>query len=124
MQVQDQPVQMWNQAQTALSKISPLQMSLKQQSQQTFYMASQDPLKMYEHQLPPPAQLPLANVDKKVKFPNVKMQDFYWEPSYQVGDGSVVISDRIKRPGGVCPEQDSSAGPPGPPFEVSWGQGN
>ena len=40
MQVQDQPAQMWNQAQAALQKISPMQMSMKQpqqpQQQQAF----------------------------------------------------------------------------------------
>uniref|UniRef100_A0A8P4FVZ2 Nonsense-mediated mRNA decay factor n=1 Tax=Dicentrarchus labrax TaxID=13489 RepID=A0A8P4FVZ2_DICLA len=117
MQVQDQPVQMWNQAQAALQKISPMQMSMKppQQQQQAFYMAAQDPLKLYEHQLQPPS------MDKKIKYPNVKMQDFYWEPSYRIGDGLAVMADRMKRPppGGICPEQDPSAGPRGPPFEVS-----
>ncbi|XP_045897763.1 protein SMG7-like, partial [Micropterus dolomieu] len=75
-------------------------------------MAAQDPLKLYEHQLQPP------NMDKKIKYPN--MQDFYWEPSYRIGDGLAVMADRIKRPppGGICSEQDPSAGPRGPPFEL------
>ncbi|XP_060901484.1 nonsense-mediated mRNA decay factor SMG7 isoform X3 [Labrus mixtus] len=116
MQVQDQPAQMWNQAQAALQKIPSLQMSMKQpqqQQQQAFYMAAQDPLKLYEHQLQPPS------MDKKIKYPNVKMQDFYWEPSYRLGEGLAVMADRMKRPppGGICPEQDPSAGPRGPPFE-------
>ncbi len=126
MQVQDQPAQMWNQAQAALQKISPMQMSMKQpQQQQAFYMAAQDPLKLYEHQLQPPTQPQLSNMDKKIKYPNVpKMQDFYWEPSYRLGDGLAVMADRMKRPppGGICPEQDPSAGPRGPPFEVSCSQ--
>ncbi|KAM8728713.1 nonsense-mediated mRNA decay factor SMG7 isoform 2-T2 [Acanthopagrus schlegelii] len=122
MQVQDQPAQMWNQAQAALQKISPMQMSMKQpqqpQQQQAFYMAAQDPLKLYEHQLQPQQQL--SNMDKKMKYPNVKMQDFYWEPSYRIGDGLAVMADRMKRPppGGICPEQDPSSGPRGPPFEL------
>ncbi|KAM6989392.1 nonsense-mediated mRNA decay factor SMG7 isoform 1-T1 [Tautogolabrus adspersus] len=114
MQVQDQPAQMWNQAQAALQKIPSLQMSMKQpQQQQAFFMAAQDPLKLYEHQLQPPS------MDKKIKYPNVKMQDFYWEPSYRLGEGLAVMADRMKRPppGGICPEQDPSAGPRGPPFE-------
>lgn len=118
MQVQDQPAQMWNQAQAALQKISPMQMSLKQpaqNSQPAFYMASQDPLNLYEQQLQPPGQPPLAAIDKKLKFPNVKMQDFYWEPSYRMGDGLSTMGDRMKR---ICPEQDPPAGPRGPPFEV------
>ncbi|XP_059200225.1 nonsense-mediated mRNA decay factor SMG7 isoform X1 [Centropristis striata] len=126
MQVQDQPAQMWTQA--ALQKIPSLQMPLKQpqqpqqqQQQQAFYLAPQDPLKLYEHQLQPPAQPPLANMDKKLKYPNVnKMQDFYWEPTYRMGDGLAVMADRMKRPppGGICSEQDGSAGPRGPPFEL------
>ncbi|XP_070701302.1 nonsense-mediated mRNA decay factor SMG7 isoform X4 [Pempheris klunzingeri] len=121
MQVQDQPAQMWNQAQAALQKIPSMQMSMKQpqQQQQAFYMAAQDPLKLYEHQLQPPAQPQLSSMDKKIKFPNVKMPDFYWEPSYRMGDGLAVMADRMKRPppGGICPEQDPS-GPRGPPFEL------
>lgn len=115
MQVQEQPAQMWNQAQAALQKISPMQM-MKQPSQNTpptFYMAPQEPLKMYEQQLQPPAQPPLAAIDKKMKFPNMKMQDFYWEPSYRMGD-------RMKR---LCPE-DAPAGPRGLSFEVRSREGN
>ncbi|XP_068196457.1 nonsense-mediated mRNA decay factor SMG7 isoform X2 [Antennarius striatus] len=120
MQVQDQPAQMWNQAQAALQKLSPLQMSMKppqqppQQQQQAFYMAAQDPLKLYEHQLQTPA------LDKKIKYPNVKMDDFYWEPSYMMGEGLAVMADRMKRPppGGICPEQEPPAGTRGPPFEL------
>lgn len=127
MQVQDQPAQMWNQAQAALQKMTPMQMSMKQppqqqqQQPQAFYMTAQDPLKLYEHQLQPPAQPQLSNMDKKIKYPDVKMQDFYWEPSYRMGDGLAVMADRMKRPppGGICSEQDASAGPRGPPFEVS-----
>ncbi|XP_056247413.1 nonsense-mediated mRNA decay factor SMG7 isoform X3 [Seriola aureovittata] len=121
MQVQDQPAQMWNQAQAALQKMNPMQMSMKQQQQPqqqpAFYMAPQDPLKLYEHQLQPPSQL---SMDKKIKYPDVKMQDFYWEPSYRMGDGLAVMADRMKRPppGGICSEQDASAGPRGPPFEL------
>ncbi|TKS79268.1 Protein SMG7 EST1-like protein C SMG-7 -like protein [Collichthys lucidus] len=113
-----QPAQMWNQAQAALQKISPMQMSMKQPQQQAFYMAAQDPLKLYE-QLQASAQPPLPNMDKKMKYPNVKVSDYYWEPSYRIGDGLAVMADRMKRPppGGICPEQDPSAGPRGPPFE-------
>ncbi|XP_031697507.1 protein SMG7-like [Anarrhichthys ocellatus] len=110
MQVQDQPAQMWNQGQAALQK---MQMSMKQpQQQQTFYMAAQDPLKLYEHQLQP------ASMEKKIKYPNVKMQDFYWEPTYRMGDGLAVMADRMKRPppGGICSEQDGSGGSRGPPL--------
>lgn len=122
MQVQDQPAQMWNQAQAALSKIPPLQMSMKQTQHppQTFFM---DPLKLYEHQMASPGQPPLSSIEKKAKFPNAKMHDFYWEPSYQMGDGPSVLSERMKSPVAVCPKQDSSPGSRGPPFEVSWAEG-
>ncbi|XP_067385481.1 nonsense-mediated mRNA decay factor SMG7 isoform X10 [Channa argus] len=122
MQVQDQPAQMWNQAQAALQKMTPMQMSMKQpqQQQQAFYMAAQDPLKLYEHQLQPPTQPQHSNMDKKIKYPDIKMQDFYWEPPYRMGDGLAVMADRMKRPppGGICSEQDGSAGLRGPPFEM------
>nr|XP_020479580.1 protein SMG7 isoform X2 [Monopterus albus] len=121
VQVQDQPSQMWSQAQAALQKMAPLQLSMKQpqQQQQTFYMAAQEPLKLYEHQLQPPSQPQLSTMDKKIKYPDVKVQDFYWEPSYRMGDGLAVMADRMKRPppGSICSEQDASAGPRGPPFE-------
>lgn len=122
MQVQDQPAQMWNQAQAALSKIPPLPMSIKQTQhpQQTFYMAPQDPLKLYEHQMASPGQPPLSSIDKKAKFPGVKMS--YWEASYQMGEGPSVLSDRMKSPVATCPKPDPSAGPRGPPFEVSWAE--
>uniref|UniRef100_A0A3B4ZUQ7 Nonsense-mediated mRNA decay factor n=1 Tax=Stegastes partitus TaxID=144197 RepID=A0A3B4ZUQ7_9TELE len=108
MQVQDQPAQMWNQAQAP-----------QQQQQQAFYIAAQDPLKMYEHQLQAPAPPQLSNMEKKIKYPDVKMQDFYWEPSYRMGDGLAVMADRMKRPppGSMCSEQDGPAGPRGPPYE-------
>lgn len=125
MQVQEQSAQMWNQAQVALQKVSPMQMSMKQpQQQQAFYMAAQDPLKLYEHQLQPSAQPQLSSMDKKMKYPDVKMQDFYWESSYRMGDSLAVRADRLKRPspGGICSEPDGPAGPRGPPFEVSCSQ--
>uniref|UniRef100_A0A672YUD3 Nonsense-mediated mRNA decay factor n=1 Tax=Sphaeramia orbicularis TaxID=375764 RepID=A0A672YUD3_9TELE len=98
-QVQDQPASMWNQS----------------QGQQAFFMPPQDPLKLYEHQLQP------AAIDKKIKYHDVKMQDFYWEPTYRMGDGLQGMGDRMKRPppGGICPDQDAPPGSRGPPFEVS-----
>uniref|UniRef100_A0A672YTZ6 Nonsense-mediated mRNA decay factor n=1 Tax=Sphaeramia orbicularis TaxID=375764 RepID=A0A672YTZ6_9TELE len=117
MQVQDQPASMWNQSQGVLQKLPPMQMPpLKQQSQQqqqAFFMPPQDPLKLYEHQLQP------AAIDKKIKYHDVKMQDFYWEPTYRMGDGLQGMGDRMKRPppGGICPDQDAPPGSRGPPFE-------
>ncbi|XP_037538384.1 protein SMG7 [Nematolebias whitei] len=114
MQVQDQPAQMWTQAQAALQKMSPLQMSMKQPQQQ-FYMGTQDPLKLYEQQLQPP----VSSMDKKMKFPDVKVPDFYWD-SYVMGDSLALMAERMKRPlqGGVCAEQESPVGPRGPTFEL------
>nr|XP_057924698.1 nonsense-mediated mRNA decay factor SMG7 isoform X3 [Doryrhamphus excisus] len=101
LQLQDQ--QMWSQNQAALQKIPAMPMSLKQQA---FYLAPQDPVKVYDHQLPPHT----ANMDKKMKFPP------YWGPSFRVGDGPAAMVDRMKRPQIACPEQDAG-GPRGPPFE-------
>ncbi|XP_063317268.1 nonsense-mediated mRNA decay factor SMG7 isoform X2 [Pelmatolapia mariae] len=123
MQVQEQSTHMWNQAQAALQKVSPMQMPIKQpqqqkQQQQAFYMAAQDPLKMYEHQLQSSAQV--SSMDKKMKYPDVKLQDFYWDSPYRIGDSLAVLADRMKRPspGGICSEQDGPTGPRGPPFEL------
>nr|XP_057924699.1 nonsense-mediated mRNA decay factor SMG7 isoform X4 [Doryrhamphus excisus] len=102
LQLQDQ--QMWSQNQAALQKIPAMPMSLKQQA---FYLAPQDPVKVYDHQLPPHT----ANMDKKMKFPP------YWGPSFRVGDGPAAMVDRMKRPQIACPEQDAG-GPRGPPFEL------
>ncbi|KAL3989099.1 hypothetical protein ACER0C_013417 [Sarotherodon galilaeus] len=121
MQVQEQSTHMWNQAQAALQKVSPMQMPIKQpqqqKQQQAFYMAAQDPLKMYEHQLQSSAQV--SSMDKKMKYPDVKLQDFYWDSPYRIGDSLAVLADRMKRPspGGICSEQDGPTGPRGPPFE-------
>ncbi|XP_075996097.1 nonsense-mediated mRNA decay factor SMG7 isoform X1 [Genypterus blacodes] len=119
MQVQEQPGQMWSQAQAALQKLSPMQMPVKQQ--QAYYLSAQDPLKLYEHQLQPPTQQQLSSMDKKMKYPDVKMQDFYWDPSYRMGDGLAVMADRMGKrppPGVICSEQEATAGPRGPPFEL------
>ncbi|XP_038163450.1 protein SMG7 isoform X2 [Cyprinodon tularosa] len=114
--IQDQTAPMWNQSQAALQKMSPLQMSMKQQ--QAFFLGGQDPLKLYEQQLQPQ----ISNMDKKMKFPDVKIQDFYWEPSYRMertAEGLAMMGDRMKRPppGGMCVEQEVPRGPRGAPFE-------
>ncbi|MED6243653.1 hypothetical protein ATANTOWER_024378 [Ataeniobius toweri] len=121
MQVQDQPAPMWSQSQAALQKMC---MKQPQQQQQAFFMGAQDPLKLYEQQLQQPAQPQISNMDKKMKFPDVKMQDFYWEPSYRMdrmGEGLAMMVERMKRPppGGLCGEQEVPAGPRGATFEVS-----
>lgn len=116
MQVQEQPAAMWNQSQKMMSLKQPQQ----QQQQQAFFMGSQDPLKLYE--LQGPAQ-PHISMDKKMKFPDVKVPDFYWEPSYRMermGEGLAMMAERMKRPppGGMCAEQEAPAGPRGAPFEL------
>lgn len=107
-------------------------MAIKQQQQpqgapqqKAFYMSTQDPLKLFDPPPPPPPPPPptppqLSTVDKKVKYGDVKMQDFYWEPTYRMGEGLPLMGDRGKRPppGGICPEQDASPGPRSQPFEV------
>ncbi|XP_043991280.1 protein SMG7 isoform X2 [Gambusia affinis] len=120
MQVQDQPAAMWSQSQAALQKLSPLQMSMKQQQQ--FFLGAPDALKLYEQQLPGP-QPHISNMDKKMKFPDVKMQDFYWEPGYcmdRMGEGLALMAERMKRapPAGMCAEPEGPAGPRGPAFEL------
>ncbi|XP_047223032.1 nonsense-mediated mRNA decay factor SMG7 isoform X2 [Girardinichthys multiradiatus] len=120
MQVQDQPAPMWSQSQAALQKMC---MKQPQQQQQAFFMGAQDPLKLYEQQLQQPAQPQISNLDKKMKFPDVKMQDFYWEPSYRMdrmGEGLAMMVERMKRPppGGLCGEQEVPAGPRGATFEL------
>uniref|UniRef100_A0A8C2CID3 Nonsense-mediated mRNA decay factor n=1 Tax=Cyprinus carpio TaxID=7962 RepID=A0A8C2CID3_CYPCA len=115
MQVAEQPGQMWNQHQTqpTMQKM-PMQMPVKQ----PFFMPTQDPMKLFEH--PMSMQPPQPSMDKKMKFPEVKMQDFYWEPSYHIGgEGRSGMGDRMgkRQPGVFCPDQENM--PRGPPYEVS-----
>ncbi|XP_034038550.1 protein SMG7 isoform X2 [Thalassophryne amazonica] len=119
MPVQDQPAQMWTQAQAALPKMAPMQLSVKQQ-QQAFYVVPQEPLKLYEHQLQPPTQPQLSAMDKMKNFSDVKMQDFYWDRSYRRGESLAMMTDRMGKraqPSGICSDHDGAAGPRGPPFE-------
>uniref|UniRef100_A0A8C0YF02 Nonsense-mediated mRNA decay factor n=1 Tax=Cyprinus carpio carpio TaxID=630221 RepID=A0A8C0YF02_CYPCA len=113
MQVAEQPGQMWNQHQTqpTMQKM-PMQMPVKQ----PFFMPTQDPMKLFEH--PMSMQPPQPSMDKKMKFPEVKMQDFYWEPSYHIGgEGRSGMGDRMgkRQPGVFCPDQENM--PRGPPYE-------
>uniref|UniRef100_A0A671PK95 Nonsense-mediated mRNA decay factor n=1 Tax=Sinocyclocheilus anshuiensis TaxID=1608454 RepID=A0A671PK95_9TELE len=113
MQVPEQPGQMWNQHQTqpTMQKM-PMQMPVKQ----PFFMPTQDPMKLFEHSMS--MQPPQPSMDKKMKFPEVKMQDFYWEPSYHMGgEGRSGMGDRMgkRQPGVFCPDQENM--PRGPPYE-------
>ncbi|KAL2097853.1 hypothetical protein ACEWY4_007060 [Coilia grayii] len=133
MPVAEQPGQMWSQPQTqpqASMPKMPMQMSMKQQQQQPpqqqqspFFMPPQDPLKLFEHSMSPsvPMQPSNTSMDKKLKFPEVKVQqDFYWEPLYRasLADGRASIAERMnkRQPGVFCPDQESV--PRGPPFEL------
>ncbi|XP_067309564.1 nonsense-mediated mRNA decay factor SMG7 isoform X4 [Pseudorasbora parva] len=110
MQVAEQPGQMWSQHQTQPSmQKMPMQMPVKQ----PFFMPSQDPMKLFDH--PMSMQPPQPSMDKKMKFPEVKVQDFYWDPPYHMaGEGRSGLGKR--QPGGFCPEQDSM--PRAPAYEL------
>lgn len=121
MQV-DQAGQMWgqHQGQPTMQKMQAMQMPVKQ----PYYMGSpQDPLKLFEQQQYAMQTVPQQNsMDKKMKYPDVKMQDFYWDPSYRVGDNRPMVGERMGKrlpPGAFHPDQDNT--PRGPPFEVSLG---
>ncbi|XP_051984536.1 nonsense-mediated mRNA decay factor SMG7 isoform X2 [Xyrauchen texanus] len=113
MQVPEQAGQIWSQHQTqpTMQKM-PMQLPVKQ----PFFMPTQDPMKLFEH--PMSMQPPQPSMDKKMKFPEVKVQDFYWEPSYHIGgEGRGGMGDRMgkRQPGVFCPDQDNM--PRGSPYE-------
>uniref|UniRef100_A0A8C7IIB1 Nonsense-mediated mRNA decay factor n=1 Tax=Oncorhynchus kisutch TaxID=8019 RepID=A0A8C7IIB1_ONCKI len=107
MQV-DQAGQMWgqHQGQPTMQKMQAMQVPVKQ----PYYgMPPQDSLKLFE-------QHPV--MDKKMKYPDVKMQDFYWELPYRMGDNRQTVGERMGKrppPGVFHPDQDNA--PRGPPFE-------
>ena len=114
---------MWgqqHQTQPTMQKMQAMQMPVKQ----PYYMGSpQDPLKLFEQQQYAMQTVPQQNsMDKKMKYPDVKMQDFYWDPSYRMGDNRPMVGERIGKllpPGAFHTDQDTT--PRGPPFEVSLG---
>uniref|UniRef100_A0A4W5LEI4 Nonsense-mediated mRNA decay factor n=1 Tax=Hucho hucho TaxID=62062 RepID=A0A4W5LEI4_9TELE len=122
MQV-DQAGQMWgqhqaqqHQTQPTMQKMQAMQMPVKQ----PYYLGSpQDPLKLFEQQQYAMQTVPQQNsMDKKMKYPDVKMQDFYWDPSYRMGDNRPMVGERMGKrlpPGAFHPDQDNT--PRGPPFE-------
>ncbi|XP_028833074.1 nonsense-mediated mRNA decay factor SMG7 isoform X2 [Denticeps clupeoides] len=113
MQMADQTGQMWSQhqPQPSMQKM-PIQMPVKQ----PYYMPAQDPHKLFERTMPgsmplQPPQPPNASLDKKPKFPEVKVQpDFYWESLYHGVDGRSAIGDCMnkRQPGVFCPEQENA----------------
>uniref|UniRef100_A0A674A214 Nonsense-mediated mRNA decay factor n=1 Tax=Salmo trutta TaxID=8032 RepID=A0A674A214_SALTR len=105
-----------HQTQPTMQKMQAMQMPVKQ----PYYMGSpQDPLKLFEQQQYAMQTVPQQNsMDKKMKYPDVKMQDFYWDPSYRVGDNRPMVGERMSKrlpPGAFHPDQDNT--PRGPPFE-------
>uniref|UniRef100_A0A8C7W4T6 Nonsense-mediated mRNA decay factor n=1 Tax=Oncorhynchus mykiss TaxID=8022 RepID=A0A8C7W4T6_ONCMY len=109
MQV-DQAGQMWSQHQG-----QPTMQKMQVPVKQPYYgMPPQDSLKLFE-QHPPQQQ---SSMDKKMKYPDVKMQDFYWELPYRMGDNRQTVGERMGKrppPGVFHPDQDNA--PRGPPFE-------
>ncbi|XP_076828425.1 nonsense-mediated mRNA decay factor SMG7 isoform X3 [Brachyhypopomus gauderio] len=88
---------------------------------QSFFMSGPDHMKLFDHSMPTAVsvQAPQAAMDKKLNFPEVKMQDFYWEAPYRMGEGRGGVGERMsKHQSGVfCPDQDST--PRGPAYELS-----
>nr|XP_046177150.1 protein SMG7-like isoform X4 [Oncorhynchus gorbuscha] len=122
MQV-DQAGQMWgqHQGQPTMQKMQAMQVPVKQ----PYYgMPPQDSLKLFEqHPVQTAGQMPMQpqqqnSMDKKMKYPDVKMQDFYWELPYRMGDNRQTVVERMGKrppPGVFHPDQDNA--PRGPPFE-------
>uniref|UniRef100_A0A674A380 Nonsense-mediated mRNA decay factor n=1 Tax=Salmo trutta TaxID=8032 RepID=A0A674A380_SALTR len=112
-----------HQTQPTMQKMQAMQMPVKQ----PYYMGSpQDPLKLFEQQQYAMQTVPQQNsMDKKMKYPDVKMQDFYWDPSYRVGDNRPMVGERMSKrlpPGAFHPDQDNT--PRGPPFESRMESGS
>ncbi|XP_018609154.1 nonsense-mediated mRNA decay factor SMG7 isoform X1 [Scleropages formosus] len=109
MQVSEQSGQLWNQHQPQPS-LQKMPLPVKQ----PFFMSPQDPMKLFEHQVQAvPMQPPQSiSTDKKVKYPEVKAQDFYWESPYRMADNQPMMSHQvtnerlIKRQPVFCPEKD------------------
>ncbi|XP_072544359.1 nonsense-mediated mRNA decay factor SMG7 isoform X2 [Salminus brasiliensis] len=114
MPVSEQAGQMWSQHQA-----QPTMPKIPMPVKQPFFMPAQDPMKLFEHSMSSAVPMqPPQPMDKKMKFPEVKMQDFYWEPPYRMGEGRAGMGDRInKHQSGVfCPDQENT--PRGPPYEL------
>ncbi|XP_066537826.1 nonsense-mediated mRNA decay factor SMG7 isoform X4 [Hoplias malabaricus] len=115
MPVSEQAGQMWSQHQT-----QPAMPKMPMPVKQPFFMPSQDPIKLFEHSMSPAIPMqPQPSMDKKMKFPEVKMQDFYWEPPYRMNEGRGSMGDRMGKhqPGVFCQDQETT--PRGPPYELS-----
>ncbi|XP_041133462.1 protein SMG7 isoform X3 [Polyodon spathula] len=126
-----QSKQLWNQHQTQLPiQKMPLQMPVKQ----SFYMQTQDPLKLFEQSLQTiqMQQQQQVNMEKKLRqfpvepFPqstsDVEAQDFYWDSPYRMTDNRQMIGQQVnnerlvKRQQGVF-HTDQDSVPRVPSFE-------
>uniref|UniRef100_A0A672PZM0 Nonsense-mediated mRNA decay factor n=1 Tax=Sinocyclocheilus grahami TaxID=75366 RepID=A0A672PZM0_SINGR len=100
-------------SQQALQQSVQLQVQQQQQQQSPTKQSSQLGKSPPHHH-----SMQQVIMDKKMKFPEVKMQDFYWEPSYHMGgEGRSGMGDRMgkRQPGVFCPDQENM--PRGPPYE-------
>uniref|UniRef100_A0A3P8ZUR7 Nonsense-mediated mRNA decay factor n=1 Tax=Esox lucius TaxID=8010 RepID=A0A3P8ZUR7_ESOLU len=120
---QQQPMQQSVQLQVLAQFYTPVPVCFKRMPvKQPYYgMPAQDPLKIFDqHTMSTSGQMaPQQNsLDKKMKYPDVKMQDFYWEPPYRMGDNRQMMGERMgKRPPPGAFHQDQDHAPRGPPFE-------
>ncbi|XP_061695358.1 nonsense-mediated mRNA decay factor SMG7 isoform X2 [Syngnathoides biaculeatus] len=95
-----QDPQLWSPSQAVLQKL-PASVHIQSLKPQTFYLAPQDAVKVYEQQMAAPHA---SAVDKKMKFPP------YWDPSsFRAAD------DRMKR---APPPEHDPAGPRGSHFDA------
>uniref|UniRef100_A0A672PZN3 Nonsense-mediated mRNA decay factor n=1 Tax=Sinocyclocheilus grahami TaxID=75366 RepID=A0A672PZN3_SINGR len=102
-------------SQQALQQSVQLQVQQQQQQQSPTKQSSQLGKSPPHHH-----SMQQVIMDKKMKFPEVKMQDFYWEPSYHMGgEGRSGMGDRMgkRQPGVFCPDQENM--PRGPPYEAA-----
>ncbi|XP_072504527.1 nonsense-mediated mRNA decay factor SMG7 isoform X1 [Notamacropus eugenii] len=122
----DASKQLWNppQVQGTLGKVMPVK--------QPYYLQTQDSLKLFEPSLQPPGmqQQPLEKKMKPFTMEpynqnpsEVKVPEFYWEPTYSMADNRAVMTQqtsvdrRGKRPPGVFPSEQDAV--PRMPFEKS-----
>lgn len=116
MPISEQASQMWGQSPNQPS-VSKMPIAVKA----PFYISPQDHMKLYEHSVSQGVPMqPPQPLDKKINFQDVKMQDYYWELPYRMGDSRINITDRMgkHKPGVFCPEQDSATQQRTTPYEL------
>ncbi|XP_012871168.1 PREDICTED: protein SMG7 isoform X3 [Dipodomys ordii] len=112
----DASKQLWSppQVQGPLGKIMPVK--------QPYYLQTPDPIKLFEPPLQPPVMQQQPLEKKRKPFPmepynhnpsEVKVPEFYWDPSYSVADNRAVMAQQAnmdrrgkRSPGVFRPEQD------------------